>query len=99
MINISIDDRDAERRTADDQIASEAQLVAPELPADAQSMPVESHLSELARPIAVAGVVENGLVRIVDPAVVLPEHARVIVVATKQNEYRSVQYGHRSPNT
>jgi hypothetical protein len=35
------------------------------------------------RPRAVAGVVENGLVRPLDPTVKLPEHARVIIVATE----------------
>jgi hypothetical protein len=31
--------------------------------------------------VAVAGVVENGLVRPLDPAVKLPERSRVIIVA------------------
>jgi hypothetical protein len=35
------------------------------------------------RPVAVAGIVENGLVRPLDPAVKLPEHSRVIIVATE----------------
>ena len=34
-------------------------------------------------PVAVAGIVENGLVRPLDAAVKLPEHARVIIVATE----------------
>jgi hypothetical protein len=33
--------------------------------------------------VAVAGVVENGLVRPLDPAVKLPERSRVIIVATE----------------
>jgi hypothetical protein len=44
-------------------------------------MSVESHIAAHRRPIAVAGVVENGLVRPLDPAVKLQEHARVIIVA------------------
>jgi hypothetical protein len=31
--------------------------------------------------MAIAGIVENGLVRPIDPAVKLPEHSRVIIVA------------------
>jgi hypothetical protein len=33
---------------------------------------------------AVAGVVENGLVRPLDPAVKLAEHSRVIIVASEE---------------
>ena len=50
---------------------------------DAPSSPVEAHLGRRLRPLAVAGVVENGLVRPLDPAVKLPEHARVIIVAAE----------------
>ena len=34
------------------------------------------------RYLTVAGIVENGLVRPLDPTVKLPEHARVIIVAS-----------------
>jgi hypothetical protein len=45
---------------------------------------VEAHLGRLRRrPLAVAGVVENGLVRPLDPAVKLAEHSRVIIVAAE----------------
>jgi hypothetical protein len=45
---------------------------------------VEAHLNQpRRRPVAVAGVVENGLVRPLDPAVKLAEHARVIIVASE----------------
>jgi hypothetical protein len=44
---------------------------------------VESHLGRRRRPLAVAGVVENGLIRLLDPAVTLPEHSRVIIVTTE----------------
>jgi hypothetical protein len=40
-------------------------------------------LKRARRPVAVAGVVENGLVRPLDPTVHLPEHARVIIVASE----------------
>ena len=56
-----------------------------ELPGDAPSSPVEDHLGRhRRRPLAVAGVVENGLVRPLDPAVKLREHSRVIIVATEE---------------
>lgn len=45
--------------------------------------PVRTDLSRRRRPVAVAGVVENGLVRPLDPAVKLPERARVIIVASE----------------
>lgn len=46
-------------------------------------MPLEAHLHRMGRrPLAIAGVVENGLVRPLDSTVKLPEHARVIIVAS-----------------
>ncbi len=56
----------------------------PELPPEATPSPVESHLARFRRrPVAVAGIVENGLVRPLDPAVKLAEHSRVIIVAAE----------------
>lgn len=76
------DQRSPERRARDEQIATEPALPPLELPADAIPSPVESHLSRhTRRPLAVFGVVENGMARPVDPTVKLPEHARVIIVA------------------
>jgi hypothetical protein len=70
------------RRIRDEQIATEPPMAPPELPRDAAPAPMEAHLRGCERhPLAVAGVVENGLVRPLDPAVKLPEHARVIIVA------------------
>ena len=78
------DPRSPGRRMRDEQIASEPELAALELPPDAAPSPVEDHLGRLRRrPFAVAGVVENGLVRPLDPAVKLPEHARVIIAASE----------------
>jgi hypothetical protein len=58
----------------------------PELPADAGASPMESHLARQSRrPLAVAGVVEHGLVRPLDPTVQLPERSRVIIVAAEEN--------------
>lgn len=36
------------------------------------------------RPVAVNGIVENGLVRPLDPEIKLPERARVIIVASEE---------------
>lgn len=77
------DTRTPERRAKDEQIASEPQLAPPDLPPGATTSPVEARLGPRRRPLAVAGVVENGLVRPLDPGVKLPEHARVIIVATE----------------
>lgn len=77
------DQRSPERRAKDEQVAAEPKLAPPQLPPDAAAEPVEAHLARAGQhPIAVAGVVENGLVRPLDPAVKLPEHARVIIVAS-----------------
>jgi hypothetical protein len=77
------DDRTPERRERDEAIAAEAALPPPALPKDAVSAPMEAHLLRARRPVAVAGVVENGVVRPVDPTVRLPEQSRVIIVGTE----------------
>jgi len=79
------DHRSDTRRAQDEQIASERQKAPLDLPADARFSPLEAHSSWHGRPLAVAGVVENGVVRPVDPAVKLPEHARVIIVTSDQS--------------
>jgi len=57
---------------------------------DTLPLPVEAQLSRRrGRPLAVAGVVENGLVRPLDAAVKLQEHARVIIVASEGTSYKS----------
>jgi hypothetical protein len=79
------DSRSPERRAQDERIAAEPQLAPPDLPADATPEPVEAHLArQIRRPLAVAGIVENGLVRPLDTTVKLPEHARVIIVTSEQ---------------
>lgn len=84
MTTPQIDQRSSRRRAQDEQIAAEAQIPPPELPPDAVPLPVEAHLGRLRRrPFAVTGIVENGLVRPLDPTVKLPEHARVIIVAAE----------------
>lgn len=79
-----VDRRDASRRAKDEQIAAEPLLPPPDLPPDAVATPMESHLGRSRRrPVAVEGIVENGLVRPLDAAIKLPEHARVIIVASE----------------
>jgi hypothetical protein len=81
---ITSDTRNPERRTIDERVAAEPQLSPPQLPSDAPASPVEAYLARRnRRPVAVEGVVENGVVRPVDPAVKLLEHSRVIIVATE----------------
>jgi hypothetical protein len=84
MTSPGIDERSAGRRARDEEIAAEPKLAPLELPPDAAMSPVEAHLGRLRRrPLAVAGVVENGLIRPLDPTVKLPEHSRVIIVAAE----------------
>ena len=77
------DERSPERRTRDERIAAEPPLAPLELTPGASPVPVETHLGQRRRPLAVAGVVENGLVRPLDPTVKLPERSRVIIVASE----------------
>jgi hypothetical protein len=78
------DQRSESRRARDERIAADPQLPPLDLPADAVPSPLEDHLlKSRRRPLAVAGVVENGLVRPLDPAVRLREHSRVIIVASE----------------
>lgn len=82
MISIDEDQRSAKRRTQDEDIAAEPQLPAPNLPPGATPSPMETLLGKARRhPVALTGIVENGVIRIVDTAVKLPEHSRVIIVA------------------
>jgi hypothetical protein len=76
------DQRSQSRKEQDERIAAEPPLAPPTLPQDAAPLPVEARLGRRHRPVAVAGVVENGLVRPLDPDVKLPERSRVIIVAS-----------------
>jgi hypothetical protein len=77
------DNRTPDRRKRDEQIAAQAPLPSAKLPPDAVPTPVEDHLVRLSRrPVALPGVVENGLIRPLDASVKLPENSRVIIVAT-----------------
>jgi len=75
------DRRSAQRQAEDERIAAEPHLAPLTLPPDAAPLQVESHLARQRRPVAVAGILENGLVRPLDPTVRLPERSRVIIVA------------------
>ena len=82
MTTPDADDRSAARCARDEQIAAESQLAPLQLPSGAVASSMESHLARKhLHPLAVVGVVENGLVRPLDPAIELPEHSRVIIVA------------------
>jgi hypothetical protein len=81
------DQRSAERRTLDDKIAAEPKLQPPELPVDSVPSAVEVHLARVSRqPLAMAGIVENGLIRPINPAITLPEHTRVIIVTAELSD-------------
>ncbi len=84
MTGPDVDRRSPERRLLDEQIASEAPLAPLELPSDAAPLEMDAHLvRQRRRPMAVAGIVENGLVRPLDTAIKLPEHSRVIIIAAE----------------
>jgi hypothetical protein len=72
------DTRNSDRKLLDELIAEEPKLPPPDI-AGVTPKPMEQHLLRH-RPVAVLGVVENGLVRPVDPGVTLPERSRVIIV-------------------
>jgi hypothetical protein len=82
MIKPQPDNRSADRKARDEQIAAEAPLAPPDLPTSTVPAQVEDHLARLRRPRAIAGRVENGVVRPLDPTIKLPEHARVIIVTS-----------------
>ena len=78
------DSRSPARRALDDQIAAEPKMSPLEVPENVATAPMEAYLPRRRmRPLAVAGIVENGLVRPLDPTVILTEHSRVIIVASE----------------
>jgi len=86
MTSPAPDQRGSERRAEDERIATETRLAPLDLPPDASTAPVEAHLARNGRrPLAVIGVVENGMVRPLDGSVKLPEHSRVIIVAADES--------------
>ena len=84
MTTPEIDTRSPERRARDEKIASELPLPRTDLPPGAEPKPLEHfHPRTHRRPIAVSGIVENGLVRPLDPSIHLTEHASVIIVMSE----------------
>ena len=82
-VPIAKDTRSPERIAMDEAIAAEPMLPLPELPEGVKPRPMEEGLRQLRRPVAIAGIVENGLVRPLDPNAKLTERSRVIIVATE----------------
>jgi hypothetical protein len=76
------DMRTERRKALDEQLASESHLPHPNIPAGEQPRPIDEHIRHR-RPVAIVGVVENGMVRLLDPHMTLPEQSRVIVVASE----------------
>ena len=76
------DPRSERRKTFDDQLSSEPRLPHLNIPSGEQPRPVEEHIRHR-HPEAIAGIAENGVVRLLDPHLGLPEHSRVIVVASE----------------
>ena len=84
------DKRSPGHRARDEQIAAEPHFAPLDLPSGAVASSMEARLPRPRQPWAVVGVVENGLVRPLDPAVELPEHSRVIIVASDRNIFRGL---------
>jgi hypothetical protein len=76
------DSRSEARKALDEQLASEPPLPHPEVTPGEPPRSLEEHLRPR-RPVAILGVVEKGVVRLLDPNVRLPEQTRVIVVANE----------------
>ena len=75
------DNRSGSRKSLDEQLAAAPLLPLPESAPGDVPRPLEAHLRPR-RPVAVVGIMENGVVRLLDSGVSIPEHSRVIVVAT-----------------
>jgi len=75
------DTRSERRKALDEQLAAEPLLPIPDAQPGDRPRPLEEHPRLPRRPVAVVGVVENGVVRLLDAQVKFPEHTRVIVVA------------------
>jgi hypothetical protein len=84
MSQISQDDRSEVRQALDEAIANEGKLPIPANANEYSRSSMEEQLRELSRPVALPGVIENGVVRLLDSTISLPEHTRVIVVASQQ---------------
>ena len=75
------DTRSDRRKALDEELAAAALLPIPALSPGDVPRPLEAFLHPR-RPVAVVGIVENGVVRLLDEGVSIPENSRVIVVAS-----------------
>ena len=75
------DTRSERRKALDEQLAAEPLLPIPDPAPGDQPRPLEAHLRPRRRPVAAVGIVENGVIRLLDAEVKFPERSRVIVVA------------------
>ena len=76
------DTQSERRKVLDEQLAAEPMLPIPDAAPGDQPRPLESYLRPRRRPVAVVGVVENGVIRLLDAGVKFPEQSRVIAVAS-----------------
>ena len=81
MATTSPDERSEARKRQDGAIASEPPLPPLDVLAGTQALPIEEHIRKRRRrPQAFLGVVENGVIRPIDPDVRLPDRSSVIIV-------------------
>lgn len=76
------DTRSERLKALDEQLAGEPLLPIPDASSEDRPRPLDEYLPSRRRPVAVVGVVENGVIRLLDPQVTLPEQSRVIIVAS-----------------
>jgi hypothetical protein len=74
------DTRSAERQARDEAIGARPPLPIPDT-SGMTPMPLEQFAGRARRPVAYVGVVENGVIRPLDPTITLAERSRVIIVA------------------
>ena len=93
MTTPGVDPRSPERRARDEQIAAEPPLAPLDLPPGAPASGVETHLARHGRrPLAVAGIVENGLARV--NAQRQEQHSRPI--ADQLDHFHTLREGRRA---
>ena len=82
MKSTELDTRSEERKRLDEAIANEPMKPLPEIDPSVRGRQIEEFLKEhRTQPAAIFGVVENGVVRPLDPKVRMPENLRVMIVA------------------